>query len=171
MTEDAFQNDPRFVFGSLDQETFGFTLRFDYTVTPNLTVQFYGQPFVSAGNYSEFKRIADPRASAYRDRFDVFADDQILRTGDGVYEVDEDGDDQKDYSFDDPDFNFRDFNSNLVVRWEFQPGSTMFFVWQQARSDFISGQSSFNAGNDMNGLFDVHPHNVFLVKINKWLSL
>ncbi len=170
VSETSFQGAPRYLFGQLDQETMGFTLRLDYTVTPNLTVQFYGQPFMSVGNYGEFKRITDPRAAQYRDRFRTFSGDQISSSA-GVLSVDEDGDNATDYTFDDPSFSFRDFNSNFVVRWEFQPGSTMFFVWQQARSSFELRRSRFAFSNDLNGLFDVHPHNVFLFKVNKWFSL
>jgi hypothetical protein len=175
VTEAAFQGEARYLFGRLDQKTFGFTLRLDYTVTPNLTLQFYGQPFVSAQGFDEFKHITDPRASSYRDRFRLYADDEVRLNDDGVYEVDEGADnppgEDSDYTFDDPSYNFRDFNSNLVVRWEFQPGSTLFFVWQQARQEYISQQGTFKFGNDIGGLFDVHPHNVFLFKVNKWFSL
>ena len=84
--------------------------------------------------------------------------------------MDEDGDGTADYSFDDPDFKFLDFNSNVVLRWEYDPGSTLYLVWSQARGDFIS-DGSLHLDDDMRALFDVHPHNVFLIKINKWFSL
>ena len=75
-----------------------------------------------------------------------------------------------DYSFDKPDFNFRQFRSNLVIRWEYTPGSTVYFVWSQNRTgDDNSGDFSFR--NDMNQLFEVYPHDVFLIKINRWFSL
>ena len=86
------------------------------------------------------------------------------------YRVDENVDGTVDYGFANPDFDFRDFNSNLVVRWEFQPGSTLFVVWQQARSETVP-HGTFSVHHDLGGLFDVHPHNVFLLKVNKWFSL
>jgi hypothetical protein len=161
----------RYLFGSLDQETMGVTLRLDYTLTPNLTLQFYGAPFLSNGSYTAHKRITNPRAAAYRDRFETFSDSQIRYNAEsGDYEVDENGDGTVDYSFGNPDFNFRDFNSNLVLRWEFQPGSLMYLVWQQSRSEFLSRASS-NLGDDLGGLFGVEPYNVFMIKVNKWFSL
>jgi hypothetical protein len=84
--------------------------------------------------------------------------------------VDENGDGTIDYRFDNPDFNIRDFNSNLVTRWEFQPGSVLFLVWSQARGGFTPN-GRFAAGEDLEELFDTHPHNVFLVKVSKWFSL
>ena len=166
---DDYAGDPRYLFGSLDQETFQLTARIDYTVTPNLTIQYYGAPFISAGSYSAFKHITAPRAAAYKDRFHVFSDQQIQQSG-NEYAVDENVDGNVDYTFGNPDFNFRDFNSNLVIRWEFQPGSTFFVVWQQSRNETLP-QGSFELQHDMGGLFDVHPHNVFLLKINKWFTL
>lgn len=161
----------RFLFGRMDQKTFGLTLRLDYSITPNLTVQYYGAPFISSGEYRDFKRITDPHADQYRSRFHEFTEGEITYSEeDEVYLVDENGDGSAEYSFDRPDFNFKDFNSNLVVRWEFQAGSTLYLVWSQARSQFV-GRGEFSIRHDMNDLFDVHPHNVFLIKINKWFSL
>jgi hypothetical protein len=159
------------VFGRLHQKTTGLTARVDYTVSPNLTVQFYGAPFISSGRYSEFKRITDPRAADYRDRFHVFAGNEIAYDGnDDAYAVDEGADGGVDYRIDNPDFNFREFNSNLVVRWEFQPGSLLYLVWSQARVDFVR-DGRFNLGDDVDDLFSVHPRNIFLVKVSKWFSL
>ncbi len=169
--ESSFESQPRYLFGRLEQETFGITARIDYTLTPNLTIQFYGQPFVAAGSYDAYKRITEPHAAVFTNRFDAFADDEIgYDSASNTYGVDEDRDGTVDYVIGNPDFNFRDFNSNLVVRWEFQPGSTMFLVWQQSRNDYVA-DGSFHVRNDLNGLFDVHPYNVFLFKINKWFTL
>jgi hypothetical protein len=138
-------------------------------VRPSLTVQYYGAPFVSAGTYRDIKRITNARASEYRDRFHTFAANEITASG-GSYSIDEDADGTVDYSVGNRDFNVRDFNSNLVVRWEFQPGSLMYVVWSQARSDFAP-DGRFALNNDSRALFDVHPHNIFLLKLSKWISL
>jgi len=163
--------EPAYVYGSLDQKTFSLSLRLDYAITPNLTVQYYGSPFVSAGTYRDFRRIVSPRAPAYEDRFRRYAADEVAYDPDsGEYLVDETGDGVPDYSFGNPDFNVRDFNSNLVVRWQYSPGSSIYVVWSQARFDF-SPDGRFALGNDLDSLFSVHPQNVFLVKINRWFNL
>lgn len=166
----GWDGSPRYIYGSLDQRTFNVELRVDYSVTPNLTVQYYGAPFISAGEYGGFRRITCPRARDYEDRFVMFADRVSLDPQDGRYYVDEDGNGTSDYSFGNPAFNVRDFNSNLVVRWAYSPGSAIYLVWSQTRSGFLAN-GDFAVRGDMDDLFDVQPHNVFLVKINRWFNL
>ena len=168
----AFGDDDRYLFGSLDQRTIVLTLRLDYSITPNLTVQYYGSPFLSTGRYTEFKRITRPKADDYRDRFHVFDEQQIAYDPDNeIYEVDENRDGSVDYELEDPDFDAREFNSNLVIRWEYQPGSTLFVVWSQIRQNSTMVGEHLEFQNDMRELFSAPPHNVLLVKISKWLSL
>jgi hypothetical protein len=167
----AFADDDRYLFGRLDQETLVLTTRLDYTITPSLSVQLYAAPFVSFGRYDQFKRITEPIADRYRDRFAALSGEQVhFDTEDDAFEVDEDLDGSVDYSFDGPDFDARFLNANLVVRWEYTPGSTVFFVWSQTRenSDLLAESGSFGQGLD--DLFSVHPEDVFLVKFSKWFS-
>ena len=86
------------------------------------------------------------------------------------HRVDEDGDGNVDYSFRDPDFEARDFNSNLVLRWEYRPGSLLYVVWSQARSSFVA-DGNLALRDDLAALFDTEPHDVVLVKLSKWFSL
>lgn len=162
----SFGDEDRYIFGSIDQKTLMLSLRLNYSITPNLTIQYWGQPFISAGKYDNFKMITDPHADNYTDRYHVYTEDQItfLNKDDG-YEVDEDQDMNADYSIDFSDFNFREFRSNMVLRWEYIPGSTLYFVWSQGRTGYEqTGQ--FALGDDLGDLFDVHPHNIFLVKFS-----
>jgi hypothetical protein len=160
----------RYLFGRINQKTLGVTLRLDYSITPDLTVQFYGQPFVSAGKYSHFKRITSTRAERYEDRFQTFGNELSYDENSAAYGVDESGDGAADYFFGKPDFNFRQFRSNLVVRWEYSPGSTAFLVWSQGRTGF-DGSGEFSFRDDVKNLFEVYPDNVFLIKLNRWFSL
>jgi hypothetical protein len=162
----------RYIMASLAQKTFSLTFRANYSLTPELSIQYYGQPFISVGKYREFKQISNtPRADPYEDRFNEFTSDQLTYYADDeMYGVDEDVDGSDDYYFDKPDFNFREFRSNLVVRWEYRPGSTLYVVWSQGRSEYeVNGDFGF--GKDMRALFDTYPGNTFLVKINHWFSL
>jgi hypothetical protein len=163
--------DDRFVYGSLDQETFALTLRVDYSITPDLTIQLYGAPFVSVGRYDTFKRITDPHANSYRDRFATFDDGQIAYNPEtGFYSVDENGDGTGDYSFHNPDFDLRDFNSNLVVRWEFRPGSTLYFVWAQVRNSSERISPNLGIPDDLSNLFSATADDVLLIKFGKWFN-
>lgn len=160
------EEEERYIFGSINQKTLMLSLRLNYSITPNLTIQYWGQPFISAGTYDRFKMITDPHADEYRDRFHTYTEEEILllNTDDG-YVVDEDGDLNYDYGFEYPDFNFKQFRSNMVLRWEYIPGSTLYLVWSQGRTDFLA-DGQFNLGENMGELFDVRPHNIFLVKLS-----
>jgi hypothetical protein len=161
----------RFLFGSIDQDTLSLELRVDYSITPNLTIQLYGQPFASSGRYSEFKRITDPLAGSYHDRWSPYSNQQVAVNPDtGAYELDEDLDGKVDATFSRPDFDFRELNSNLVVRWEFSPGSTLFVVWSESRFDDQALPGSLGFERDIDQIFSAEPTDVFLVKIRKWFS-
>lgn len=161
----------RYVFARIDQKTFGITLRLNLSLTPDLSIQFYGQPFVSAGNYTDFKHITSPRAAEYKDRFHQFADGEMhLREQDGLYGIDENQDGVTDYSFVNPNFNFFQFRSNLVLRWEYKPGSALFLVWSQGRTGYLP-YGDFDFMDSMQDLFGVHPHNVFLLKFSYGFNL
>jgi hypothetical protein len=167
----SFGSEDRYLFGTIDQKTLGLTIRLNYSLTPNLSIQFYGMPFVSAGKYADFKRITDSRAKDYDQRYQLFgATGTVYDAAAGEYRVDENGDGVVDYAFANPEFNFRQFRSNLVLRWEYVPGSTLFVVWSQGRTGYLNA-GSFDFGRDMEGLFDVHPDNVFLVKFSYCFQL
>ncbi len=156
----------RYIFGSIDQQTLMLSLRLNYSITPNLTIQYWGQPFVSAGSYDRFKMITDPHADAFSDRFHTYTDEEItLLNPDDGYLVDEDGDMNYDYGFEYPDFNFKQFRSNMVLRWEYIPGSTLFLVWSQGRTGYVA-DGQFRLGENIEQLFDVRPHNIYLVKLS-----
>ena len=106
----------------------------------------------------------------YEDRFEDFGDRATRDPDTGRYRVDEDGDGTPDYQFRDPDFNVRDWNSNLVLRWQYSPGSSLFLVWSQNRSSFAP-DGSFSVDRDLDALFGEQPRDVFLVKINRWFDL
>ncbi|HTI04202.1 MAG TPA: DUF5916 domain-containing protein [Gemmatimonadales bacterium] len=153
--QDAFDRDPQvdslgathYVFAHLDQQQVIMSWRADYTITPTLTVQLYAQPFVSKGRWSNLRELsATPRAATYADRFQSYAGTMPS------------------------DFNIKFFNSNLVVRWEYRPGSTLFLVWNQGRQDFESQMGTRNIRGDFGRLFDSYPSNTFLVKMSYWLN-
>ena len=137
--------DGRYIFGRLDQTTVSITTRVNYTITPQLTVQVYAAPFVSAGDYDNFKRLVDGRAEHYQDRYapSLYASS--------------------------PDFNYRSFRTTNVLRWEYKPGSALFVVWQQGREDVVDS-GRFRFGPDFSGVFGAPSRNVFLVKWSYWIN-
>ena len=161
----------RYLFARLDQTTASLTARLSYTFTPDLSLQLYAQPFVSGGDYSEFKMVADPRAEHFSGRFRVFGEGRTRYDAERRrYGVDLGGDEAPDLFFRDPDFGSKQFRSNAVLRWEYRPGSTLFVVWSQGRVG-RDADGSFRFGRDMGRLLEVEPTNVLLVKLNYWLNL
>lgn len=161
--------DAHYILARIRQTTAGMTVRVNYTYSPTLSVQLYAQPFVSVGHYSDYKEPADPRADGYEDRYHTFGQGEIYEM-DGLYVIDPDRDGLADYSFERPDFNFRQLSSNLVVRWEYRPGSTVYLIWSHGRtSDSPAGRLAL--GDDLGALSDEPGEHVVLIKANYWLGL
>lgn len=159
----------RYIFAELDQKTTFFTFRLNYTFSPELSLEYYGQPFVSAGKYSHFKRVTNSQANRFSDRYHSFSASELsYDDAESSYVVTEAG--NNGYSFSNPDYNFRQFRSNFVLRWEYSPGSALFLVWSQGRTS-TAENGHFNYSSDMGDLFGVQPHNVFLIKFSYWFSL
>lgn len=161
--------EPRYVLGRIDQDTWSFTFRVNLAITPDLTVQYYGSPFVGTGRYTAFKQATDTLAEANAARFRAYAPEEIAyEPATNRYRVTEAGG-APAYSFANPDFSFRQFRSNLVARWEWKPGSSLYVVWSQGRTDEVARwESSFQANWDE--LWRAEPDNVFLVKLSYWFS-
>lgn len=167
----AFNDDPRYIVSRIDQNSLVFNIRINFSITPDMTIQYWGQPFFFAGDYSEFRRVTDPAAEEYWMQFHTFSDDEIsFNEEEDRYTVDENRDGMTDYYIGDPDFKVFEFRSNLVYRWEYIPGSTLYVVWSQGRAGFES-QGLLNFSDDVQNLLDVHPHNVLLVKLSYRLRM
>lgn len=157
----------RYVLGNISQQTMGFTFRVDYVITPELSIVFYGSPFVSKGKYNTFKYITDPLNHEFKNRYKEYVNPTLAG---GVYQLDENNDGTADYSLANPDFNFHQFRSNLVAKWEFRPGSFLYFVWSSDRTGLETDASS-SMGTSFRNMWNVFPGNIFLVKFNYWFSL
>jgi hypothetical protein len=158
-----------YILGNLSQKTAGLTFRFDAIFTPKLSVQYYGSPFISTGKYSNFKKVTNPRGSTFAERFYNYQPTELLyNKPDNKYSAaDASG---NTYQFDNPDFSFREFRSNLVAKWEFRRGSFIYFVWSHNRSGNESYYDSSTSHN-LSELFGIYPTNIFLVKLNYYFSL
>ena len=138
------------------------SLRLNYNINPNLTIQYWGQPFISRGRYSNFKHVTDATAKNFSARFLQYDTDQIS-FADNTFSVDENRDGTTDFTFGNPDFSFIQFRSNLVVRWEYIPGSEIFLVWSQDVSQ--SGDPSEGLFSSLgDNIFGQRPQNIFLLK-------
>ncbi len=158
----------RYVFANLRQTTLSLDTRLDWTFSTTLSLQLYAQPFVSAGKFSTFKELLAPRTR----RFGVYGTSRgaISRGTNGVYTLDPDANGPApSFEVSDPNFNVRSLQGDAVLRWEYRPGSTIFFVWQQQR-DGVAPIGDFGFTRDVGDIFREPPTNVFLLKATFWLA-
>ena len=164
----------RYVFSDLLTSTFAVETRLNWTFTPELSLEVYAQPFVSAGRFGAYKEFTTPREFS----FAVYGRDQgtVTELPEGGVRIDPDGDAATANSFvvgqqfGQDDFILRSLRGNAVLRWEWRPGSTLFLVWQQERASFDDDVGNVRFGRDREELFDARPDNVFVIKVNYWLN-
>jgi len=159
----------RYVFGFIKTTTVSLDTRLNWTFTPNLTLQLFAQPFIASGDYSSFREFARPRTL---DKV-VYGQDvgTITYAADSaVYHVDPDGSGPAPtFSFDNPDFTKTALRGTAVLRWEYRPGSTLYFVWTQQRAgEDPSGTFDFNGARRQ--IFNDRPVNVFQIKATYWIG-
>jgi hypothetical protein len=162
----SFNNAVRSIVSSVKQKTLRFTARINYNITPDLTLQYYGQPYITRPLYSNFAYVSNPMAKEFDDRFHIFTSNEIQFDGSsGRYLVDENHDAVTDYSFSKPDFNFVQFRSNMVVRWEYRRGSELYLVWSQGNTPDAYGDLDTPVPASLfDNIFAGEGRNIFLVK-------
>lgn len=129
------------VYGTLRRDVIDVTMRGSWALHRDLTLQVYLQPFVAVGDYRDIRRLARPRS------FDF--EPTRLET--------------------DPDFNNKSLRGNVVLRWEYQRGSTLFVAWNMSRSD-DARPGQFAPWRDLAGSFAGQGPQTLMVKLNYWLS-
>jgi Domain of unknown function (DUF5916)/Carbohydrate family 9 binding domain-like len=139
-----------YTFAHLLQKTLSLTWRLGYTFTPNTSLQVYASPFVSKGTYSNVREVAQARAAAYEARYQPYGDPEVAADPGG--------------------FNVQEFRSNVVFRWEYRPGSTLFLVWSQGRESSAELEGTRSFGGDLGALFGRRANDTFLVKVSYWLA-
>jgi hypothetical protein len=159
-----------YFLAQIDQKTLGVTFRVNYSLTPVFTLQYYGSPFMSSGKFSNYMRVKDPFAKNFQKRFIEYTSEQISYiTEADKYEI-HDSDLPGPYAIDSPDFNFSEFRSNLVARWEYKAGSVFYLVWSHKRSANEADYTS-SIWTTANNLWDSYPTNVVMLKFNYWFTI
>ena len=163
----TYNNTTRTIVSEVKQHTLRFTGRLTYNITPDLTIQYYGQPYLNRPVYDHFAYVVAPLAKNYNDRFQPFKEGTVKLVND-EYQVDEQKDGVVDYTFDRPDFNFVQFRSNFVMRWEYKRGSELYLVWSQSNTPDADADLDNNV-RVPTSLFDNAfgnggARNIFLVK-------
>jgi hypothetical protein len=154
----------RYVFGRVDRSTYSTQLRATYTFKPDMTLDLYAEPFAASGRYDNVGELSAARSRFLR----LYGTGGTTLTplADGSQRV-IDGD--AAFVLPNRDFNVLSFRSNLVLRWEWRPGSTLYLVWQQDRASEAMGASRATIG-DMFSSLRARGDNYFVVKTSFWFS-
>ncbi len=158
----------RYLFGRIDQKTLSCEVRLNWAFSPKLSLQAFLQPFLSVGAYSRFKELARPRS----DQYNVYGEgaSTVVRGADS-YLLDPDGSGPApSFSLADPDFNMKSLRGTVVLRWEYRPGSLLYFVWTQNRADY-SHPGDLQLGRDLDALLTAPGDNIFMLKFTYRLNI
>ena len=148
---DARTDTAHYTVAHLDQYTRSLTARVNYTLATTLTLQWYTEGYVSRGAYADVRALANPHASDPALRFRPYTDSAVVAHPGGV--------------------DFRELRSNMVLRWEYRPGSALFVVWSQGRSldDGAPGAIGTWPGPALGRIFALRPANTVAIKLSYWM--
>jgi hypothetical protein len=153
----------------LDQRQLSLQTRLSVIATPRLSFQLFMQPLLAAGDYSEFKALAQPRTYDFT-RFGTDAGTLQYESSTRIYTADPDGaGDAPTFTFDNPDFNLKSLRLNVVFRWELKPGSAFYAVWTRRQED-SGNPGTFSPGRDARAMFGAPGDDVVLFKLAWWMG-
>jgi hypothetical protein len=158
----------RHIVAQMDRETVSAELRIDYTFTPKLSFQAYLQPYLTVGNYSRFKEFAKPESYEFIE-YGKTTGMEIEPLDDYGYHLYPNGKDGNELYIDNPNFNYKALVGSAVLRWEFRPGSTLYFVWTRNGYD-EQNPGSFNLKRDLKDMLRADVDNVFAIKMTYWFG-
>lgn len=159
----------RYVFAVADQSTFVMQIRANYTVTPDLTLELYAEPFAASGRYHSFGHLAAPRTyDLVRYSSDTTTTPSVGRDPTGAYVIRDVNGYRRNIG--NPDFNILSFRSNLVLRWEWRPGSTLYLVWQ-ANREAEDDRGEHVGFGDLWDSLGASGDNVLAVKVSYWIPV
>ena len=155
----------QYLVGAINRNTISSTLRIEYYLSPEISIQYYGNPYASVGSYTNFRQVVNGSARSFDDRYGSL---QVAGQSNGRYQVGKNG--TTLYNIKNPDFNYQEFVSNLVGRWEFKPGSTLYLVWTNTRAAY-SDQIGQSVWKSFGHIRNEKSENVFMIKLSYWFSL
>jgi hypothetical protein len=156
----------RYVYANMNQRTLSANIRLNWTFTPQLTLQLFAQPLISSGDYYNFKELARPKSYdflKFGENGSTFDKENFIADPDGSGPAPQ-------IQLSNPNFNFRSLRGNAVLRWEYRPGSTLYLVWTQSRSDY-ENSGHFQFSRSMRRLVEAKPDDIFMVKFTYWWSM
>lgn len=155
----------RYIFGFIDRTTVSTRFRLGYTVRPDMNLDVYAEPFAASGHYYDYGELLAPR-SRERLRYGTGGTSLVINE-DGSQTVTADG---QTFTLRNRDFNSLSYRSNVVLRWEWRPGSTLFVVWQQSLSTTEVTGEPVGVADMFRSVTSPGP-NFFVVKTTFWIPV
>lgn len=157
-----------YLVGKIDRQTLFTTLRLEYFITPELSLQYYGSPYASTGKFSDFRKVNQSKAKDLSERYSPLF--TVTNANEERFLVDENNNQLLEFNNENPDFDFQEFNSNFVLRWEYKTGSTFYFVWTNSISNY-SDQYNSSIFDSIKNIGKGKSQNALMVKLSYWFSL
>ena len=157
----------RYIFSFIERSTLSARFRLNYAFTPNFTVEGYAEPFAASGRFYDFGELSAPKSRVQRVYGKSETGTSITRDATGARTV-RDGTDT--FTLPALDFNRLSFRSNIVLRWEWRPGSTAFLIWQQSRSD-ANASGRLIEPRDLLNATKATGDNILAVKVSYWFGV
>ncbi len=166
VTDEQVNNQEVYFVSSIRQKQIAADLRVSLSFTPDLSLEYWGQPFLFSAKYYGYKRVQHPNQKNFNSQFYKYTGNQIQYNAESnQYQISDPAFPGSTFTLDNPDFSVVEFRSNLVLRWEFVPGSTLYLVWSQSNSDSNS-IGDFNFKSNWTTLVQAKPTNIFLLKFS-----
>ena len=156
----------RYIFAAVERSTLSARFRVNYALTPNFTVEGYAEPFAASGRFYGFGEVPEPRSNELRVYGASGTGTTFTRNPDGSATV---NDGASSFALPALDFQRLSFRSNLVLRWEWLPGSTAFLVWQQSRQDFGPAGTLIRP-RDLWDSVSADGDNFLVAKVSYWIG-
>lgn len=167
LSQQNIEGNQQYFVGKIDRKTLYATLRAEYFITPELSLQYYGSPYASIGKFLDYRRVEQSKSDNLNERFTIL---DVIENSESRWVVDENENLIFDLVNDSPDFNYQEFRSNFVLRWEYKTGSTFYFVWTNTNFNYENKYDS-SVWNSFKNISKIKAQNAIMIKLSYWFSL
>jgi hypothetical protein len=155
----------RYIFAFIDRTTMSMEYRVSLTLKPDINLDVYAEPFAASGRYYDYGELLEPGS---RERLQYgTSGTTITMNPDGSQAVSAGA---SSFTLRNRDFNTLSFRSNVVLRWEWRTGSTLYLVWQQDRSGTHPIGTPIGVGDAFRSV-TAPGANIFLIKSSFWIPV
>ena len=156
----------KYLLGAVNRNTMKLSFRAEYYISPEISFQYYGSPYFSSGYYNQYKQVEQAGTQNFNERFTIYATEDIETVENNKLQIQEEG---YSYKFNNPDFDYGQFRSNFVFKWEYKLGSVFYFVWSHEQTNNENSGASIK--QSLGNLVSERSHDFFMMKFTYWFSI